>query len=227
MRLFASIAALPFSVGISAALFFATGCSSFRTDMGHPLSGSVQNYTNGQTHLQTVLDNMGPPNAATKLPDGFAFLYEYTRINEFQLGISVNVSVLRYFKFLHAWNSLEREVMLVTFDKQGTVRNATMRTWKGSLGGGSAVQVIVNVMSLSDVAQFLQPADANNWGDRLLQPLPTTLNSAQSLRTGEHGLQLRGPPEFVGQETLEMSVPKTERTKKKIKRNYQQTLPLR
>lgn len=195
--------------------------------MGHPLLGRVQNYTNGQTRLQTVLDEMGPPNAATRLPDGFAFLYEHTRINEFQLGISVNVSVLRYFKFLHAWNSLERQVMLVTFDKQGTVRNATMRQWKADLGGGSAVQFIVNVMSLSDVAQFLQPADANSWGDRLLQPLPTTLNGAQSLRTGEHGLQQRGPPEFVGQETLEMAVPKTERVKKKIKRNYQQILPSR
>jgi len=46
------------------------------------------------------------------------------------------------------------------------------------------------------------------------------LNSAQSLRNGQHGFQQRIAPEYAGQQTLEMTKPKTEREKKKIKRNY-------
>jgi hypothetical protein len=204
------------------ALVFSNGCSSFRTEMGHPLCCTADSFTNGQTRLETVVDRMGAPNAATRLPDGFAFLYEYSRVNEFQFGFSVNVSVLRYLKFLRAWNKLEQQALLVTFDNDGVVRNASMGWWKESLGGGSAAQLIVSVQSLSDVARLLRPADANFWGERLLEQPPTGLNSAQSLRTGEHGLQLRVVPEYAGQETLEMARPQTERSKKKIKRNYQQ-----
>jgi len=193
--------------------------------MGRPLDGTVQNYTNGQTQVETVVHDMGPPNDASRLPDGFAFLYEYSRIKEFQLGFSINVSILRYFKFLHAWNSLEQQVLLVTFDNRGVMQSASIRKRTEDLGGGSAVQFIVNVMSLSDVARLLRPADANLWGERLLQPLPTALNAGQSLRTGEHGLQQRPAVDYEGQGTLEMARPKTEGAKKKIKKNYQQPQP--
>jgi len=209
-----------------AALVLAAGCSSFRTEMGRPLEGSVTNYTNSQTRVETVMHDLGPPNEVTKLPDGFGFLYEYSRVKEFQLGVSVNVSFLRYFKFLKAWNSLEQQALLVTFDHRGVVQNAALGKWNESLGGGTAVQFIVSVMSLSDVSRLLRPADANGWGERLLQPLPTTLNVAQSLRTGEHGFEQRIAPEYAGQETLEMARPQSERAKKKIKKNYQQPPPL-
>ncbi len=218
-------ARIPGGAALLAAFLFAAGCSSFRTDMGRPLDGSVSSYTNRQTRVETVVRDLGPPNEASKLPDGFAFLYEYSRIKEFQLGFSVNVSFLRYFKFLHAWNGLEEQALLVTFDGQGVLQSASLGKWKENLGGGSAVQFIVNVMSLSDVARLLRPADANVWGERLLQPLPTALNASQSLGTGEHGLQQRPAMEYAGQETLEMARPKTEGAKKKIKRNYQQPQP--
>ena len=96
-----------------------------------------------------------------------------------------------------------------------------MRTVSGSNCGGSAVQILFVSISLSDVSKILRPADAHNWGKQLVQPLPIGLNSAQSLRNGEHGLQLRISPDYVGQQTLEMTKPKTEKEKKRIKKNYQ------
>lgn len=149
-------------------------------------------------------------------------------MSEFQLGISINYSFLRYFKFIHAWNRLDQEAFLLTFDEQGILRNASSGKLSENLGGGSAVQFVVSVMSLSDMSRFLQPADANAWGNMLLQPPPVALNSTQSLRTGANGLQQRIAPDYVGQHTLEMTKPKTEREKKRIKRNYQgqQTGPL-
>jgi hypothetical protein len=77
-------------------------------------------------------------------------------------------------------------------------------------------------MSLSDLSRFLRPADAHSWGQALLEPAPIALNSAQSLRTGDHGVrQQRMTPDYAGQHTLEMAKPKTEKERRRIKKNYQ------
>ncbi len=206
-----------FGAGVALVL---SGCSSFRTEMGAPVHARVGEFTQGQTRVETVMNKMGPPDSVTRLPGGFAFLYEHSVVSEFQLGISVNYSVLRYFKFIHAWNKLRQEAFVLTFDEHGVLRNASSGESREDLGGGNAVQVLVSVMSLSDVSKVLRPADEHGWGEELLQPLPVVLNSAQSLRNGQHGFQQRIAPEYAGQQTLEMTKPKTEREKKKIKRNY-------
>jgi len=216
-----------FGIGcvLMTALCLLTGCSSFRTELGRPVAAKTGGFAEGQTGVDAVVRDLGPPNAITRLPDGFAFLYEHSRMSEFQLGISANLPVIRWFKFVKAWNHLNQESLLLTFDNQGVLRSVGTRKWEESLGGGSAVQILFVAMSLSDVSDFLYPADAHVWGKSLLQPLPVTLNSAQSLRTGEHGLQLRSAPDYAGQHTLEMKVPATERFKKKIKRDYQSQPP--
>src|SRR5262249_51174215 len=138
------------------------------------------------------------------------------------IGISVNYSILRYVKFIHAWNSLDQEVVLFSFDNQGVLQNASSKRWKENLGGGNAVQFVLTVASLSDVSKFLRPADAHSWGSALREPPPVALNSGQSLRTGEHGLrQARISPQFAGQHTLEMARPKGEKERRRIKKNYQ------
>jgi len=153
------------------------------------------------------------------LPDGFAFLYEYSLMSEFQLGISIDLPILQWFKFLKAWNHLDQENLLLTFDDQGVLRSIGSGKWDESLGGGTGLQFLFSVISFSDVSDFLRPADAHSWGERMLQPLPIALNSAQSLRTGEHGLQQRIAPDYSGQHTMEMTKPKTEKEKKKIKKD--------
>jgi len=64
-------------------------------------------------------------------------------------------------------------------------------------------------------------APMHAFAETLLQPAAVALNSKQSLRTGEHGLELRIAPDFVGQHTLEMANQKTEKEKKRIKKDYQ------
>jgi hypothetical protein len=224
-RLRSKIGMIVLLCNAGAVLLLLNGCSSFRTEIGRPLQVGAKEFTGGQTRVETVLNKLGPPNSATRLPQGLALLYEHSVVSEFQLGISINFSFLRYFKFIHAWNRLDEQAFLLTFDEQGVLRNASSGEWRENLGGGNAVQVVVSVMSLSDVSKFLRPADANGWGEELLQSPPVGLNSAQSLRTGAHGLQQRGGPDYVGQHTLEMTKPKTEREKKRIKKNYQQRQP--
>jgi len=202
-------------------LLLLSGCSSFRIEMGQPVQATGGEFTARETRVETVVHKIGPPNSATRLPHGFAFLYEYSRVNEFQVGINVPYSFLRYLKFIHAWNHLDHEAFALIFDDRGVLQDAGRRQWREKLGGGNAVQIVFNVMSLSDVSKLLRPADAHTWGQRLLQPLPVALNSGQSLRTGENGLQQRIAPNYAGQQTLEMTKPKTENEKRRIKRDYQ------
>jgi hypothetical protein len=210
-----------FNLSLMATVWLLAGCSSFKTEMGRPLPAQKQEFAEGKTRVEAVVHELGPPQQATSLPNGFAFLYEYTRMSEFQLGISVNAAFLRWFKFVKAWNRLNQESLVLTFDNEGVLRGSGLGRWDESLGGGSAVQVLFAVISLSDVADILKPADAHSWGQSLLQPLPETLNSPQSLRTGEHGFELRIAPTYAGQHTLEMTQPMTEKQKKKVKKNYQ------
>jgi len=202
---------------VGASLLVLSGCSSFRVEMGRPLSVKASEFE-PQASVETVLRQAGPPDRVSALPGGFAFLYEFSRVKEFQLGISVDVSFLRYFKFVHAWNRLDQEVLLLTFDDRGLLLGAGTGQWTDKLGDGSAVQFLVQVMSLSDVSRILSSADAQFWAKWLLQPLPVTLNSANSLRTGAHGLQQRVAPEYAGQQTLEMAKPKTEKEKKRARK---------
>jgi hypothetical protein len=142
-------------------------------------------------------------------------------MSEYQLGIGLNLPVIRWFKFLKAWNNIEQQNLLLTFDNQGMLRSAGSGNWQEGLGGGTGVQFLFMVMSFSDVSKFLHPADAHDWGEMLLQRPPIALNSGQSMRSGQHGLQQRIAPEYAGQHTLEMTEPKTEKEKRKIKKDYQ------
>ncbi len=114
---------------------------------------------------------------------------------------------------------------MLTFDEQGVLRGLGSGNWQESLGGGGGVQLLFMVMSFSDVSDFLRPAEAHAWGKTLLQLPPVALNSPQSLRSGEHGLQQRIAPDYAGQHTLEMTQPKTEKEKKRIKKDYQAPPP--
>jgi len=203
-------------------LLLASGCSSFRTEIGRPAGRTAAAFVEGQSRVETVVQQLGPPESATRLPEGFAFLYEHSVIREFQLGISVNYSILRFIKFIRAWNSLDQEAILLCFDDHGVLQKASSKHWKERLGGGSAAQFVLTVMSLSDVSRFLRPADAHSWGRALLEPPPVTLNSGQSLRSGEHGLrQQRIAPDYAGQHALEMAKPISEKERRRVKKDYQ------
>jgi hypothetical protein len=69
-------------------------------------------------------------------------------------------------------------------------------------------------MSLTDDSALRQRSPQQDWGRAYLKSLPVLLNSQQSLRTGEHGLEQRVRQSYAGQHTLEMIKPK-----KKQKRN--------
>jgi len=195
-------------------LLVLTGCSSLRTEVGQPLPEYSAPLVEGTTRVETVVHDLGPPHAVSSLPDGFVFLYEYSRVSEFQFGLSLKFLHLPYFKLIKADSNLSEAARILTFDEQGVLRAQGSAAWKEKLGGGGALQLIISVLSLTDTTAFRREPDPLTWGREDLQRPPVTLNSAQNLRSGSNGLQQRISPVFVGQATLEMTRPKPIKNKR-------------
>jgi hypothetical protein len=51
---------------------------------------------------------------------------------------------------------------------------------------------------------LLGPLPQHKWGSSLLQELPGTLNMGSNPGSGQSGLQQRGTPTAIGQQSLEM-----------------------
>lgn len=196
------------ATALLAAGFGWTGCSSIHTEVGHPLPESPAPLVEGVTRAETVVHDWGPPHAVSALPEGFAFLYEYSRVKEFQFGISLKMIRMPYFKVIKADSNLSETARLLTFDENGVLRAQGSDAWREKLSGGEALQLITSVLSLTDTTAFRRLPDPLLWGRASLQRPPVTLNSSQDLRSGSHGLQQRISPVFVGQATLEMTPPK-------------------
>jgi len=196
------------------AALFTTGCSSFRTEWGAPLPPNARQFEEEAATVKEVIHELGPPAKMTSLPGGFAFLYEHSIVHEFQLGISINAPILKWFKFVRAYNQLDQDILLMVFDDAGVLRSLDSEEWEEQLGGGGAAQFLFSTMSLTDDSALRQPSPQHVWGRDDLQRLPVLLNSGQSLRSGQHGLQQRLAPVMAGQTSLEMPAPKPPKQKK-------------
>ena len=203
-----------FAMSILGGALLLTGCSSIRTEVGRPLPENPAPLVEGTTRVETVVHELGPPHAVSALPDGFVFLYEYSRVSEFQFGLSLKFIRLPYFKVIKADSKLSETAWLLTFDEQGVLRAQGSAAWREKLSGGSALQLIVSVLSLTDTTAFRREPDPLTWGRGCLQRPAVTLNSAQDLRLGGNGLQQRISPVFAGQATLEMTRPKAIKIKR-------------
>lgn len=179
-------------------------CSSFRTDWGAPLGERADQFREGRSTMRSVVAAIGPPTQLSALPDGCAFLYDYSSLREIQVGLSLNIGFLKYFKFVKAWNHLDQEVLLMIFDRNGVLRSQDPATWREQLGGGSAAQFLFAAMSLSDDEAFRQDSLQHDWGRDDLQRLPIVLNAGSTLRSGANGLELRVAPQHAGQHSTEM-----------------------
>ena len=67
---------------------------------------------------------------------------------------------MRYLKYVKAWNYLKQDLLLMTFDARGLLLGIGAEHREDDLGGGSALQLIVSVASLTDASAFQTPADA-------------------------------------------------------------------
>jgi hypothetical protein len=87
---------------------------------------------------------------------------------------------------------------VVLFDKRGLVVGHEQITKSVPLS--LAFSVTIPTGGPPKALTALEPQ--HHWGMSLLKPLPKTLNAANDIDAGMHGLEQRGTPLAVGQRTL-------------------------
>ncbi len=165
----------------------------------------VRPYENGITHRDEVLEELGPPLKMTVLPEGYAFMYEGLDTQELQLGFSLPIPVINWFKFVVAQADYNHHVMVFWFDHEHRLRATAGNDTHFDLGDSFAVQPVITVQALFDTSAVEEEiVDFAEWPAFCLLPLPQTLNRHNSVNGGVAGIEQRGTGPSVGQRTLEM-----------------------
>ena len=147
------------------------------------------------TPYADVLVALGPPAKVTALPSGFAFLYESTQVLQRGIALSVyfiRASVTKGDRILDAY--------VVVFDERGLVVGHEQITKSVPL----SLTFAVTIPTGGPPQALSASAPQHHWGMSMLNPPPKTLNAANDIDAGIHGLEQRGTPIAVGQRTLEV-----------------------
>ncbi len=193
------------SLLVAVGLVGSNGCMLNRKKLNQNLVFPEQTYRNGITHSDEVLDELGPPLKMTALPHGYAFMYESLDTVELQLGFSLPIPVINWFKFVFAQADYDHQVLIYQFDDEHRLVASGGKDTHFDLGNSMAIQPILTVESMFDTSDVENEiVHFTEWPAFCLLPLPQTLNRAQSIDTGTAGLEQRGTAPFVGQRSMEM-----------------------
>lgn len=177
-------------------------CSQWRYDLGTPLPVSEVPLHN--MPLQEVLQLLGPPLRMTATDTGFMLAWEHWHISENEVGFSLGALGADFLSVDWGEMRVKGEFLLLTFDTNHLLTSATRSHWDNFGGGGKAIQPFVGFVSVVDSDDLLGPLPQHRWGGAQLQQLPYTLNLNSNLNTGQGGLEQRGTPTAIGQQTLQM-----------------------
>lgn len=190
---------------LTASLLTGSGCALHRKKLNQNLVFPEQTYQDGITHSDEVLDELGPPLKMTSLPHGYAFMYESLDTLELQLGFSLPIPVINWFKFVFAQADYDHQVLIYQFDDDHRLVASGGEDTHFDLGTSTAIQPIITVEAMFDTSSVENEiVSFVEWSAFCLLPLPQTLNRSQSVDTGMAGLEQRGTSLVVGQRSPEM-----------------------
>ncbi len=182
-----------------------SGCAMNRKKLNQNLAFPRQPYVDGVAHSDDVLDELGPPLKISALPHGYAFMYESLDVVELQLGFSLPVPVINWFKFVFAQADYDHQVLIYQFDDEHRLVASGGEDTHFDLGDSTAIQPILTVEAMFDTSSVENEiVSFVEWPAFCLLPLPQTLNRAQSVDAGMAGLEQRGTAPTVGQRSSEM-----------------------
>jgi hypothetical protein len=182
-----------FVVSFPVVLLLLSSCTRIHLNNDHAIDAARTHLIHHHTPYADVLAALGPPTKVTVLPSGFAFFYERTQV--FQRGIALSVYFIRV-SVTQGDRLLDSYV--VVFDERGVVVGHAQLTTSVPLSRTFAVTIPTG----GPPRELTALAPQHQWGRSLLNPLPHTLNAANDIDTGMHGLEQRGTPRAVGQRTL-------------------------
>lgn len=192
------------------ALFIATslalpGCAHLHKDLGTPLPPAGE-IAAPSDHFSDFLRAYGPPAKISALPSGFVFLYEHVQIDERQYGLILPGPIAKYFKIVWATSLATTDVAVFLFDQQGHLSGSGYRTFENDPGGGFGLTLFFKIKSLTDIDEYTHSQEGIlEWGMAKFRPIPLALNTAQSLDTGDKGLDVLRVDGMAGQRALELN----------------------
>jgi hypothetical protein len=189
------------------------GCTLLGKRIGAPIAVEPAEMQEGVTSVTQAVALLGPPTHMSALPSGMVMVYEYVQAKERQLGINLDTIGLQWFKFSFGRAEANHQDLLLLFDDDGLLQAREFQDWTEKLGSGFGFQLFFIAMPIVDTRHLNAKPAQLSWGRADLEPLPVTLNAGQSLSSGDHGIELRGTPDSVGQRTLEMAA--TQRRKQR------------
>ncbi len=180
-----------------------SGCTQWRYDMGDPLSPSQTPEPGQAPTLSEVLEQLGPPMRISATADGYVLAWEHWRVKEDTIGLSLGPLGADFLSIDLGNARMEGEFILATFNSEHELTGAAFSDWDSEAGRGQALQPFFGV-SVVDVDDLVSRMPQHSWGAASLDRLPEALNAHNRPDTGQAGIQQRGTPTGIGQQTLEM-----------------------
>jgi hypothetical protein len=179
-------------------------CTVWEYELGAPLAASNLTADKG-TELAVVLDRLGPPLRLSAVAGGFVLAWEYWQVREASLGVSLGAAGAKFLSLDWGDAKIKGEFLLLTFDATHRLSAHSFSRWDTRIGGGTAVQPLIGLATLTDVDDLVGPMPQHEWGGAWLLRLPESLNTPSRPDMGQTGLQQRGTPRGIGQQSLEMN----------------------
>ena len=192
---------------VLALLLLLDGCSQIHREFGHDFYRHAAKLIENEQEVDVsrVLEVLGPPQKLNALPHGYAFLYQFSIVDEQQIGLSSDQPVLRWFKFSLAEADARIKTAVFQFDDQDQLVAATRAIDHRDLGDETSIMFALAMSALFDSDDLgYDRWSPNLWGASLLQPTAKTINAQSDLDSGNIGFEQRGTPTRVGQRTLEL-----------------------
>ena len=185
-------------------LWLLQGCTQWSYELGQPLSQSNIPTAEDALSLTAVLAELGPPQRISSAPSGYVMGWEYWQVRENSLGVSLGAMGADFLSVDWGRADVSGEFLLLTFDREHRLSGSTLSKWTGGIGSGSAIQPFFGVVDVVEVGDLVGRMPQHRWGATRLLPLPEAINSASRPDMGDTGIQQRGTPTGVGQQSLEM-----------------------
>lgn len=179
-------------------------CTQWRYELGEPLAqGKNMRGSSGES-LADVLQLLGPPLRVSAREGGFILAWEHWVVKENSLGISLGAAGADFLSLDWGEAEVAGEFLLLTFDSGHRLVDAAFSHVHNDAGGGVALQPFVGVAQLTDIDDLVDRMPHHDWGAAWLRRLPESLNTPSRPDMGQSGIQQRGTPVGVGQQSLEM-----------------------
>ena len=191
--------------GLLLGLCLLAGCTQWHYDLGRPLSKADIPDVEQHMTLAQVLTDLGPPQRMSATSNGYVLAWEHWQVKEQTLGLGLGALGAELFSF--GWGDLRAkgEFLVVTFNRQHQLTSSTLSQWDNYGGGGKSIQPFLGLVSVVDAGDLVGKMPQHRWGGAFLKPIPRALNRGSNSDTGHNGIEQRGTPGAIGQQSLEMN----------------------